>query len=275
MYNVVGLSRSGNHAIINWILSQLRGSWCFFNCVEAKADPIKTARPMDDGQRVRTNIERFDLDAGHARTAATAEHIVLSQEDAFLGPAFGAETMNCHRHAFGTPERLYEILILRDPFNLMASRRRLSSPRISERTAMRIWRQHAAAFEQCVDADTGRVAVNYNRWVSSRRYRMEVAAMLKLEFCDATAQSVAPCAGGSSFDGIAFDGRANAMKVFDRWRSYADDPSFWRLFDARTERLCRSLFDFSSPKSEKAGPQGDVAYREYADGASSLADAAP
>ncbi|WP_265516500.1 hypothetical protein [Nitratireductor luteus] len=247
IYNIVGLSRSGNHAIIDWILSQLRGSWCFLNCVEAKADPFQSARPMDDDQCIRTNIAGWGRGTKHPGGSQSTDHVVLSQEDAFLGPAFGPETLRHHRRAFGQPERLYEILILRDPYNLIASRRRLGSTRISEHTAMRIWKQHAAALERFPVPRRGRVPINYNRWVSSAEYRKEVAVALNLEFRDAAAQSVPSCAGGSSFDGTTFDGRANAMAVFDRWRSCVDDPSFWELFDTRTERFCRSLFGFSNP----------------------------
>ena len=47
---VVGMSRSGNHAIINWILQGIRGPYCFLNCAEAGHNPFAWARPLKPGQ---------------------------------------------------------------------------------------------------------------------------------------------------------------------------------------------------------------------------------
>jgi hypothetical protein len=43
---VIGMSRSGNHAIIDWVLSQARGRMCFLNCAEPGTNPFRSARPV-------------------------------------------------------------------------------------------------------------------------------------------------------------------------------------------------------------------------------------
>lgn len=239
---ILGLSRSGNHPIINWILAQLRGRWCFFNCVEPKGDPLYWARPMDDGRSILTAGLDFDHEAERAGRHARKDAVLISCEDAFLGPAFGPIATRVQDAALGSSGRRDDLVILRDPFNLIASRRKAGLAAVSERTALRIWRQHARAALASRAGRAGPAAINYPQWLQDRGYRQAVAEGLGLEFTDAGRHDVPACANGSSFDGRAFHGRAHEMALLDRWRHYADDASFWSLFDDETLELARALF---------------------------------
>jgi hypothetical protein len=64
---------------------------------------------------------------------------------------------------------------------------------------------------------------------------------LGLQDLDVAIDRVAQCGGGSSFDGVSFDGCAADMLLFDRWRHYAHDPSFRGLFDRQAVDLCLGL----------------------------------
>jgi hypothetical protein len=235
----VGLSRSGNHAVIDWMLRQMSGRWCFFNCIEPKATPQSSARPLHDGRCVIAS--GVDLQAEAEGMVSPKDWVLLSQEDVFLGPALGDAATRVHEAALGAARQRLDVIIVRDPFNLVASRRKLPCAVISEATTLRIWKQHARAALAAAPG-SGRLAVSYAAWAREPGYRRALAAALGLTAQDAGVERVAGCGGGSSFDGMAYDGRAHEMAVFDRWRHFADDPSFWALFDDQVVELCNRLF---------------------------------
>ncbi|HEX2256803.1 MAG TPA: hypothetical protein VHG92_08920 [Afifellaceae bacterium] len=264
---IVGMARSGNHAIIDWILNQLPGQWCFLNCVEPSTSPFHTARPIGDGDaEFRSTVPGFDLAAEQAGRLTPKDAVLFSHEDTFLKIAFGAEATAIQEAAVGAGRRRIDVLILRDPYNLFASRRRLSYQLVTDRTAVRIWKQHARAFlgERPVLAPEA-VRISYNAWVSDRAYRRRIAERLGLRFTDAGIDRVARCAGGSSFDGTRYEGRARQMAVFDRWRLYAGDPAFRALFDAQLADLAERVFG-PLPGRALLAPHGRPASAERAAG---------
>jgi hypothetical protein len=241
---IVGMARSGNHAIINWILEQLPGRWCFLNCAEPSTNPFHTARPVADGEPVfRSSIPGFDLAAERAGRLSPKDVLLFSHEDTFLKIAFGDKASAIQEAAVGPAGRCIDVVILRDPYNLFASRRRLSYQFVTDLTAVRIWKQHARAFlgeNGFVGPEA--VPISYNDWVSDRGYRRRIAGQLGLSFTDAGIDRVARCAGGSSFDGTRYEGRATEMRLFDRWRRYADDPTFRALFDRQMADFAERIF---------------------------------
>jgi hypothetical protein len=241
---IVGMARSGNHAIINWILEQLSGRWCFLNCAEPSTNPFQTARPVADGEPVfRSSIPGFDLAAERAGRLSPKDVLLFSHEDTFLKIAFGHKATAIQEAAAGAAQRRIDVVILRDPYNLFASRRRLSYQFVTDLTAVRIWKQHARAFlgeNGFVGPEA--VRISYNDWVRNRGYRRRIAGELGLRFTDSGIDRVARCAGGSSFDGTRYEGRATQMRLFDRWRRYADDPAFRALFDGQMADLAERIF---------------------------------
>lgn len=239
---VVGLSRSGNHCVIDWILRQVEGEWCFLNCVEGKTNPFETARPTDDGRSVRTSIESLDLSAERRGNFVPKSWLVHSYEDSFLGHAFSSAFERNHDRLVGRSARRLDVVVLRDPLNVFASRRALAG-RVPDATAVRIWKQHARAFlapSRHLRRET--ILVPFDRFVASAAFRGMLADRLGLRLRDGSISQVARCGGGSSFDGMRFDGRAERMAVGERWRSALDEPRWRALFDAETEALARALF---------------------------------
>jgi hypothetical protein len=241
---VVGMARSGNHAIIDWILAQLAGRWCFLNCVEPVTNPFHTARPIGEGDAAhRTNIAGFDLAAEQAGRLSAKDTILFSQEDTFLKIALADQAAAIQDAGIGAAARRIDVLIVRDPYNLFASRRRLAHQYVTDRTAVRIWKQHARAFlGESPHLGPEAVRIRYNDWASHRGCRRRIAQALGLHFTDAGIDRVARCAGGSSFDGTLYEGRATEMPVFDRWRRYADDPAFRGLFDCQLAEFAERIF---------------------------------
>lgn len=250
---VVGMSRSGNHAIIDWILSQAGGRTCFLNCAQAKANPFETARPLGEGEPCyRANYHAFDLAAESQGRFTRKDLLLHSYEDTFLGNLCNPAYEKLRDDRVGRSARRVDVLIVRDPFNLFASRLASGVGAVSLRTAGRIWMQHAREFlgrRTYLRGD--RVMVSYNEWAANRAYREKLAGQLGLVFHDAAAHQVPATAGGSSFDGTRHDGQAEAMPVFDRWRRFADHPDYRSVITPEmvdlSDRIFGPVADFDPP----------------------------
>jgi hypothetical protein len=252
LLRVAGLARSGNHAIINWILRQLSGRWVFLNCVQARTNPFLTARPDDGGRRWLASFADFDPAVEYASRHAQKQALLVSMEDTFLRPAFGTEATREVCRAIGGAADITDVVVLRDPYNLFASRRRLAGI-LPARQALRVWKQHARAhLGQSPGLERPVVTANFNRWAESRAYRAELARRLAIDFTDAGRDEITPCAGGSSFDGLEFQGAARHMDVAARWRRFARESDFSAIFDGETSALARRLFPEISCEADAA-----------------------
>lgn len=238
---VIGMSRSGNHCIINWIMRQATGRVCFLNCAEGKSNPFVTARPLEGGDPFRVTYEGFDIERERAGMFTRKDLLVHSYEDSFLGHACSGQFEAMHDALVGPSARRLDLLVLRDPFNLFASRRKMAV-RLPASSATRMWKQHAREFLGSRRLKRNRLLVNFNRWVASPSYRHKITQRLGLRFTDAGIDEVASCGGGSSFDGLRFNGRARQMPLFERWRHFADDPGYLRLLDHEMVRMAREIF---------------------------------
>jgi hypothetical protein len=240
----IGMSRSGNHALANWIVRQAVGRVCFINCAEPRSNPFHTARPLDDGAVAEANYAGFDLSAERSGRLTRKDLLLFSHEDCFLGmlSRAGAFETN-HDRWLGPSRRRVDLLLLRDPFNLFASRINGGTGSVASATAFRIWKQHAREFlELRRHLRDDRVLVNYNRWVREEAYRREVAEALGLPFSDAGRLQVPAVGSGSSFDGRAFDGNADGMPVLERWKWLQRNPRCLQGFDADVVDLARRIF---------------------------------
>jgi hypothetical protein len=241
---VIGMSRSGSHAIINWILSQWPGRTCFLNCAEAGQSPFETCRPLDEGVSWRASFAEFDIEAERGGRFSRKDLLIYNHEDTFLKPLVRPEAETRRDEWVGASASRVDVLVLRDPFNLFASRLKKGCGSVSNETAMRIWKQHAREFLARSRVLKGHplVLISYNRWACEQAYRRHTAEALDMPFTDAGFENVPAVAQGSSFDGLAFDGEASRMPVNDRWRHFAEDECYVELFDAQAIRLSRMAF---------------------------------
>ena len=203
---VHGLKRSGNHAVINWLLAQ--GNFRFFNNVV----PVG---PILRGQRALPAPWSF-ADWSTQHPAAPGQDRCLSLEDHPLDlPLFS-----------DPPQGLQHILILRDPANLFASRIRkgatMEHPAYSReegpllRRAVDLWKSHAREFLGATNVLPGYVGVWFDAWFASEEYRRKLSSSLGLSFTDAGFTQVSDRGGGSSFDRTTFDGANRRMQVLTR-----------------------------------------------------------
>ena len=240
---LIGMSRSGNHALIHWITSQLRGSYCFLNCCEGKSNPFESARAIDDGRRAVTNIPNLEIEREQRGELTDKDWLLFSHEDNFLANACSSLFEDNHDHWIGASSRRIDLLLLRDPFNLFASRMAHDLASITSSVAARIWKQHARQFVRGPRALRHEpVLVRYDRWVRELDYRRALAERLGIGFTDAGINDVPAVAGGSTFDGRAYHGDAREMRVFDRWRRMIARPEYRALFDDELIELAVEIF---------------------------------
>jgi hypothetical protein len=257
-YRVLGLSRSGNHAVINWVLSQLEGSYLFLNCTEPKHNPFFTSRPLSpDGSSYLTNIAGFDLEKEQQGSMSRKDFLIYNHEDSFLGSLNSATQQKARTQWLGQSKIQKDILILRDPFNLFASRIKAGlikghythhgAKPISILTLRRIYKQHAQEFLGNRKNLKNKILVNFNLWTNNKDYRENLARQLDIPFRDSGFKEVPAVAGGSSFDGTSFAGKANKMRLQDRWKIFEDDEEYWNLFDKEIIDLTEQIFGRIEP----------------------------
>lgn len=223
------------------------------NCAEPKMNPYVSARPLnEEGATFETNISDFSINDEQRGELTRKDYLLYSYEDIFLGPLNHKIFKENHDEWLGMSKSFQNVLILRDPFNLFASRMKSGlmwghythhgARPISTKTLIRIYKQHAREFLGEKNLVKRKVQVNYNSWNSSREYRKKVAEKLEIPFSDNGFEEVTGVAGGSSFDGVALSGKASSMKLNSRWKEFSEDEDYWQLFDDELVELTIRIF---------------------------------
>lgn len=223
---VHGMKRSGNHAIIQWMLAQ--GEFTFHNNIVPIAAILRGDRPLPEPR---------DFAAWRAERVSPGQSICASLED--------------HRPDFrpfcDLPADVTQILILRDPENFLASRIRKAGkaihpayPRGPGPMLTRVtegWKAHAREFLGLTNHLHNKVPVYFNAWFSDEAYRARLSARLGLDFSDAGYAQVSGVGGGSSFDRTTFDGENRRMKVLERKTQLSEDEARFLAEVLRDEEL--------------------------------------
>ncbi len=235
---VVGIKRSGNHAIINWILRQCPGPSIHFNDVkpEHPFDPTKTT-----AKKIKTEYCT----------------VVYSLEDRLLQTVSSKNVYPQRLNSIAVRERL-DLLILRDPYNSLASRYKRSKVSATKSiyaiglSIPELWVSYAREYlGESSFLGRHKIVVNYNRWCQSKSYRKELASTIGLDFTDDGYNEVPHYGQGSSFDKELLNHRANKMNTLDRWQVYQHDPEYIKLFgDRELVSKANRIFQFNKNLNE-------------------------
>jgi len=171
---------------------------------------------------------------------APKDLLLHSYEDTFLKPL--ASTDERREALTGPAHRRLDVLILRDPYNLFASRMAGNIGWVSPKVAVRIWCQHAREFCAPSHLRHDLITVSCNEWATSREYRRSISDQLGVEFNDTSSRSVPATGGGSSFDGTVHDGAAHRMAILERWQHYAADPAYRAILTEAVHGLAERIF---------------------------------
>ena len=228
----VGLRRTGNHAVINWIAQQEPGKVQHLNNLIPAENPFryKYEHLRDYYPDHGKQAERYRQEA--IGNFVKKDCLIYSYEDFSLPQIASKSFERKHDIYLGKTGKRYDILLLRDPFNLIASRLKseMMGVRAKSQNVVELWIDYAKEFlGETNYLKLNKVCVNYNRWAGDQDYRREIAEQLELEFSDRGLYEVRKLGGGSSFDGVKFDGDARKMDVLNRWKKFKDDPAYRQL----------------------------------------------
>ena len=229
----VGMRRTGNHALLNWLMHQFSGEVYLLNNIVINKNPYQ----FKADNLMRYYPEHHAMAQVYRRQAAgeliKRDCLFYSYEDWSLAKiARSRVERNRHRY-LGKSAQHYDILILRDPFNLFASRlKKKYVPTMSKQISMvALWLEYAKEFiGESHYLNRNLVCINYNRWFADESYRRQLSGQQSFPFSDAGLFEVATEGDGSSFDGTRFSGQARSKEVTNRWRQVLDDPAYRQLF---------------------------------------------
>ncbi|WP_425043272.1 hypothetical protein [Primorskyibacter sp. S87] len=232
MFRAFGMRRSGNHAILDWLLRNAPGEKSVFlnNCRPGK-NPLTSFSAIEvNGETLPPRRAVSDLPQATA-TAGQGAMLLVSYED--TSPA---EFTHATRPSGSFDEALIncDLIICRGFLNWSASllRKLQRNPGYTaiQRTvvmlrAMAIYSRLLSLLDA---AETERrVCIPYDTWRSSESFRGEVLRRLGLPERDNTLGKVQGYGGGSSFQADAED--PAKLSTDRRWQQQADDPEYQAL----------------------------------------------
>lgn len=246
---VLALPRSGHHAVISWIIYQHGEKYCFLNNPVVEENPFLTAREVGSDLAGEGRLSGVDM----AILRARRKDLMIYNREGFpleRGAAIGwAEAPNRH---IGKSGNRTTVLILRDAFNFLASVMRWSRgtrhqpDRRAIANLVEQWKDHAREYLGETTFLREKVKINYNLWFSEEDYRKQLAEEIGFRFKPGGTKGVpkvGPVVWGDTFDGMRFDGRAQEMKVMERWKHFEEDPFYRELFlDSEVAELSEKIF---------------------------------
>lgn len=213
---VIGMQRSGIHAVADWIRMSHAGmgysSW-YDNAVNMD-------RPND--------IAKFLPPSGEK--AEPFLWMVEHEDIMFVDvPLLNEKIYNNFEFT--------DVLVIRDLFNTMASRRKMDERFFNRRTIQQ-WKHFACEAQNLTNfLGPNKVVVNFNKWFSDMKYREEVAGKFGI---DGVGVGTEKMAVQSYWQPTVT--KSSDLALFDRWKNYQADKDFWTVFDRQAYDLNTSIF---------------------------------
>lgn len=231
-----GIQRSGNHALINWIIAQEERPTCFVNGAFPGISPWEKSWGIS-----YPHFPYWPLDRDASGALVQKGLVVYSYENRSL---LQVETDKPHVSKYiGRSLEDRAVVILRDPYNTFASWLKRDTPVTPD--IVSLWKAYAQEFLGRTQVlSQPKMFINFNAWFANASYRQQLACQLGLTFTDKGIGDVSHHGGGSSFDGQDLRGQAKRMGVLTRFHAYRDNPAFQAIFasDPDLQQLSDEIF---------------------------------
>lgn len=234
VYRIFGTRRSGNHAIIDWMIKNVgtKDVLHLNDCRNGVPPERAYAELSYQGQRYGLKIRNSPETIAVAAKAHEAACLFVSYENKMIAPALNKRGA----YSVGFDDKITKnIIITRDFLNWLASYHKLMARnlRTQDMTLNRITQtlNGIACWKDCIglanNPKLARVnceAVSYDDWFQNDDYRKQALGRLGLVGDDISLPPVSDYGGGSSFDGLAKDKSATDLQTSERWRNMVGDP---------------------------------------------------
>lgn len=240
------MRRSGSHAFLNWLSASTQGKVCFLNDVTRFSDITPDQLSYD---LPSLSVQK------RARVNEKKELLLYNFEDVNLESRADWWLPELLK---GTSTNRQTVLLLRDPYNLFASRMKTRDNMPDNEFAINIapredalidavrslWLQHAKEFLRLTSIlGCEVVRVNYNLWVFDAEYRATIANALGVQSCERAMTQIPRYGFGSSFEGYRNGVLRNRIGLLHRWRHYEDNPHFKQfIMDSELSELSFQIF---------------------------------
>lgn len=243
-YHIWGIRRSGNHAIIGWLLRHVGAPFVHFNDIQDPCNPLTPGGVVVSGVRawrykrgLLRQARQFFRSRNEAMFAGSDPSVDYEKLASLPGLACRVFSYEDKPVSSARPG----VLVLRDPFNLFASLLKAGYFTRPLEELPATYASHAKEFLR--QKETGIVGVNFNEWFQSSDYRVSTARRLGFDTDGAAYDEVPANGGGSSFSGRTHRGQASRMDVLGRWRDSAEHVDFRTLInDPRVRSAAEEIY---------------------------------
>jgi hypothetical protein len=256
--NFFGLQRSGNHAVLNWLLGLDEENSLFFNNIQIEQDirtssvavsvpaGVKAYKQRVDGKLLINEhyINDFKNNGGT---------VVCSFENQNLDFYNQIKINQLTENYFGKALKIKNIILIRNPFSMIQSTANVLRKWQGENDEkwfvkelvkrLELWNVYAKHF---LDNENDFTKVVFDDWVVSKDYRDSLATQLGYVNEDKNLDFVSDAGTGSSFSGKRLNDK---LGVLNRWGDSDDHEVIMTLFRQHGEKTV-NLFTRLFPKSK-------------------------
>lgn len=231
IYFLLGIKRSGNHAILNWLYKMIP-NWVHMNNM-----PINRL----NSSQYKLNLTTLPLKQKYVDNRwipfQSQNTLIISFEDQDLKVVAANISKFCKETNL-TP---HIGILTRSPQNNLASAYKVFKQNTSILAKYTtLWQRYATeAMDKTNFKENGLVIhpIFYDKWFENKKYREEWATNFGLKFDDGNKNSIFKH-GTSSFDKMKYKNDASKMDVLNRAASFEKDPNFSRFVNnERTQTL--------------------------------------
>lgn len=248
----LSLKRSGQHAVINWLCSQIQNTIHFNHCTFKRRYLRNWISPINNRITHYSGSEKFD--SGIQSEERMTE--LLSDMTNYSSLLYSFEDLDIDNKLlkkYVSSNNPTVILIIRDPYNCFAStmKRRDCDYDALENKKYILKKYLHNATGSIMSLGVPVVTINYNLWVTDSTYREHICTELDISFsplADKSIMEVPDFGGGSSFDGINPRSDSKHTDVFERWKEFESDRDYRNLMnDTELMNLTKSFFGIDCP----------------------------
>ena len=254
---IIAQKRSGQHAIIFWIISQVKGPVCYINNLFSVEKYKKKEILKKISHGYKYGSEKWYFYNMNADQVKKENLFSIKNKELFISNVEEQKIKNIIKrienlsiYTKGNSEEIFNVLILRDPYNLLASK--LKRRRRIRYNSILNWINYAKEYLDITSyLGKNKIIINYNKWVVNKEYRKKILLQLGLDSENIDFTNIPTFGGGSSFSGTKYDGKADRMDVFKRWESFKNNKQYLSMVKYKSLQMLSEVIFGETPNDLK------------------------